>query len=59
MNGPPVVIRMGGGPNVPVYVNEPLVVASFTRIASALLGIHDHCTSGASMPRGHTVASYG
>ena len=52
-------MRMAGRANVPAYVNEPLVVVSVTRIASASLVVHVHMSSGAFMPRGQTVLSYG
>jgi hypothetical protein len=59
MNEPPVVVRIEGAENVPVYENEPLVVLSEIWIASAVPMLHVHCNSGASKPRGKTVWSYG
>src|SRR5580692_10567883 len=57
MKLPPVIIRMGGLPNVPVYENEPLVVLSPISMASASPVDHVHMSSGAGSPRGHTVLS--
>src|SRR6185295_11529589 len=54
MKGPPVCIRIGGRPNVPVHVNEPLEVLRSILMASASAGAQLHISSGASRPRGHT-----
>ncbi len=65
MNLPPVVLRMGGGPKVPVYVKEPSAVEMPIWMASASPGavppggVHVHWSRGASRPRGKTVLSYG
>src|SRR5215468_6844705 len=59
MNLPPVCIRIAGLPNLPVQVNEPLVVLRSIWLASASPGAQSHIRSGASIPRGHTVLSYG
>src|ERR1700677_4151630 len=63
---PPVMPRMAGRPNVPDQVNDPVVVARSIRIASASPGAPGppggaqvHIRSGARIPRGHTVWSYG
>src|SRR5579863_992705 len=55
MNLPPVVARIAGLANVPVYENEPLVVLMEIWMASASPVVHVHWRRGASRPRGHTV----
>src|SRR5579883_502147 len=59
MNAPCVCVRIAGRPKVPAYVKEPLVVESAILIASASFIDQLHMRSGASIPRGHTVLSYG
>src|SRR5689334_9953155 len=58
-NLPFVCWRMAGRAKVPVHENEPLVVVSAIWMASASPVAHVHMRSGASMPLGHTVLSYG
>ena len=59
MNLPPVVPKIAGRPKVPVHENEPLAVASEIWMASASPVLQSHMSSGADIPRGHTVLSYG